>query len=160
MKILTCAKGDLNFSNILAPRRMILVTAIRKEITCECNGLEIPGKSHRHSNNFFFFFDAHLNRIKIVRFCLSINHRLDTCQDLPQYANCGYMQFRSPIFRETVYSLLLDEQKKKYHIGSIDYFRTHTNKCKSCDYTPFDKIIGINKNDEVRVWLYHHHHHY
>ncbi|KAK6624592.1 hypothetical protein RUM44_011451 [Polyplax serrata] len=117
IKILACAKGDSSQSSMMIPRRMILVSSIRKEIKCECSSMSIP----------------------------------DDCKDLPKYANCAYMQFRSPIFRDTVYSLLLDDQKKKYHSSSIEYLRKYTTKCKSCQNVPFANLIGCDENDELML---------
>lgn len=48
IKILTCAKGDLSHSNAMVPRKMILVSSIRKEIACECTGVKIPGECNLH----------------------------------------------------------------------------------------------------------------
>lgn len=76
-----------------------------------------------------------------------------TCVDLPQYASCGYLQFRSSLFREITYNLLTDNQKKEFHGRAIRYLERETRKCGACGGGFFVKILGY-KYDKVYTYFF------
>lgn len=71
----------------------------------------------------------------------------DTCLHLPKYASCGYLRFRMPMFRETTYNLLTDNQKKEFHNRAIRYLEKETRRCRACGNGFFVRILGT-KHDE------------
>ncbi|GLH06159.1 uncharacterized protein GBIM_11658 [Gryllus bimaculatus] len=66
----------------------------------------------------------------------------DVCKDLPDYASCAYMRFRMPNFRDTIYSLLTDSQKKEYHERAMRYLEQETRRCKACHGRHFILLLG------------------
>lgn len=66
--------------------------------------------------------------------------------DLPKYASCGYIQFRSGLFRELTYSLLTEDQKKDFHRKAVRYLERETRKCKACGNTYFDRIFKAHQD--------------
>ncbi|XP_068895089.1 adenylate cyclase type 10-like isoform X2 [Tenebrio molitor] len=72
----------------------------------------------------------------------------ETCADLPRYASCGYLQFRSSLFRDITYNLLTDNQKKEFHSRAIRYLERETRKCKACGNGFFDRILGTRHDKD------------
>lgn len=70
--------------------------------------------------------------------------------DLPKYAFCGYLRFRMPLFRETTYNLLTDNQKKEFHNKAIRYLEKQTRRCRSCGYGFFVRILGAKHDDGLK----------
>ncbi|KAJ3648251.1 hypothetical protein Zmor_020069 [Zophobas morio] len=70
----------------------------------------------------------------------------ECCLDLPRYASCGYLQFKSTQFRDITYNLLTDKQKKEFHQRAIRYLERETRKCKACGQGFFERILE-NKED-------------
>lgn len=64
------------------------------------------------------------------------------------YASCGYLQFRSSLFREITYNLLTDNQKKEFHSRAIRFLERETRKCKACGNGYFDRILGARQDKE------------
>lgn len=60
------------------------------------------------------------------------------------------MRFRSQVFKDTVYKLLLDEQKKKFNYLSIEFLCNHTYRCKACQSVLFERVLGEEINGQVR----------
>ncbi|XP_044265856.1 adenylate cyclase type 10-like isoform X2 [Tribolium madens] len=76
----------------------------------------------------------------------------DECTDLPKYASCGYLQFRSSLFRDITYNLLTDNQKKEFHQRAIRFLERETRKCTSCGGGFFHKILGAyHDKDFIRA---------
>lgn len=71
----------------------------------------------------------------------------ESCMDLPKYASCGYMRFRMPIFRETTYNLLTDNQKKEFHNRASRFLEKETRRCRSCGNGYFVRILGTRTDD-------------
>ena len=63
--------------------------------------------------------------------CTAVNIP-ESCRDLPKYANCGYIRFRSENFRNCVYDSLTDKQRLDFHKRALNYLYQMTNKCDSC----------------------------
>ncbi|XP_044263925.1 adenylate cyclase type 10-like isoform X1 [Tribolium madens] len=72
----------------------------------------------------------------------------ETCSDLPRYASCGYLQFRSSLFRDITYNLLTDNQKKEFHSRAIRFLERETRKCRSCGSGFFVRILGTRQDKE------------
>ncbi|XP_023310586.1 adenylate cyclase type 10-like [Anoplophora glabripennis] len=72
----------------------------------------------------------------------------DTCIDLPKFASCGYMRFRSSEFRETTYNLLTDNQKREFHAKAIRYMEKETRRCRACGSGYFARYLGSGKFDD------------
>ncbi|KAL0279012.1 UNVERIFIED_CONTAM: hypothetical protein PYX00_000659 [Menopon gallinae] len=77
--------------------------------------------------------------------------RSEALQNFPNYASCGFMRFRNPVFRDTMYNLLLDEQKKKYNYLTIEFLCSHTYRCKACHSVLFERILGEEVNGQIRL---------
>ncbi|KAJ3648252.1 hypothetical protein Zmor_020070 [Zophobas morio] len=73
----------------------------------------------------------------------------NVCMDLPKYASCGYLQFRSSMFRNITYNLLTDNQKKEFHHRAMNYLERETNKCNSCGGRYFENIFGAKHDKEL-----------
>ena len=65
----------------------------------------------------------------------------DCCKDLPKYASCGLIKFQLTLFRETTYKLLLDNQRKEFHLRAARYIEKETRRCKSCEGGVFTDIL-------------------
>lgn len=65
----------------------------------------------------------------------------ETCGDLPKYASCGFLQFRSPLFRDITHNLLTENQKKEFHLRAIRFLEKETHRCKACGYGFFEEIL-------------------
>lgn len=74
----------------------------------------------------------------------------ESCTDLPKYAFCGYLRFRMPMFRETTYNLLTDNQKKEFHNRAIRYLEKETRRCRSCGNGFFVRILGTKHDDGLK----------
>lgn len=74
----------------------------------------------------------------------------ENCMDLPTYASCGYLRFRMPMFRETTYNTLTDNQKKDFHNRAVRYLEKETRRCRSCGNGFFVRILGA-RNDDVSI---------
>lgn len=79
--------------------------------------------------------------------CRGLNLYHENCTDLPKYAFCGFLRFRMPMFRETTYNLLTDNQKKEFHNKAVRYLEKETRRCRSCGNGFFVRILGA-KHDE------------
>lgn len=64
-------------------------------------------------------------------YCTSVNIP-ESCRDLPKFANCGYIRFRSENFRNCVYDSLTDKQRIDFHKRALNYLYQMTNKCEPC----------------------------
>nr|XP_023016522.1 adenylate cyclase type 10-like [Leptinotarsa decemlineata] len=73
----------------------------------------------------------------------------ETCTDLPKYASCGYMRFRSSEFRETTYNLLTDNQKREFHERAIRYLEKETRRCRACGNGYFVRQMGGGRLDNT-----------
>ncbi|CAG9833176.1 unnamed protein product [Diabrotica balteata] len=73
----------------------------------------------------------------------------EACRDLPKYASCGYLRFRSSEFRETTYNLLTDNQKREFHERAIRYLEKETRRCRSCGNGYFNRQIGGTRVDHT-----------
>lgn len=73
---------------------------------------------------------------------------LETCLDLPKYASCGYIQFKSTLFRDITYNLLTNQQKKEFHSRAIRYLEKETRRCKSCGYGFFENILRARQKQD------------
>ncbi|CAG9821448.1 unnamed protein product, partial [Phaedon cochleariae] len=71
----------------------------------------------------------------------------ESCTDLPKYASCGYLRFRSSEFRETTYNLLTDNQKREFHERAIRYLEKETRRCRACGNGYFVRQMGGGKID-------------
>lgn len=74
----------------------------------------------------------------------------DSCMDLPKYASCGFLRFRMPMFRETTYNLLTDNQKKEFHNRAIRYLEKETRRCRACGNGFFVRILGTKHDDGLK----------
>ncbi|KAJ8924439.1 hypothetical protein NQ315_007236 [Exocentrus adspersus] len=72
----------------------------------------------------------------------------DSCIDLPKYASCGYLRFRSSEFRETTYNLLTDNQKREFHGKAIRYLEKETRRCRACGSGYFSRYMGGGRLDD------------
>lgn len=81
----------------------------------------------------------------------TIHFFADSCIDLPKYASCGYIRFRSSEFRETTYNLLTDNQKREFHAKAIRYMEKETRRCRACGSGYFARYLGGGKIDDVSV---------
>ncbi|KYB27283.1 Adenylate cyclase type 10-like Protein [Tribolium castaneum] len=72
----------------------------------------------------------------------------EECKDLPKYASCGYLQFRSSLFRDITYNLLTDNQKKEFHQRAIRFLERETRKCQACGGGFFHRILGAHHDKE------------
>ncbi|VEN62831.1 unnamed protein product, partial [Callosobruchus maculatus] len=73
----------------------------------------------------------------------------DSCVDLPKYASCGYLRFRSSEFRITTYNLLTDNQKREFHERAIRYLEKETRRCRSCGNGYFTRQMGGGRIDNT-----------
>uniref|UniRef100_A0A6P7FT00 Adenylate cyclase type 10-like n=1 Tax=Diabrotica virgifera virgifera TaxID=50390 RepID=A0A6P7FT00_DIAVI len=73
----------------------------------------------------------------------------EACRDLPKYASCGYLRFRSSEFRETTYNLLTDNQKREFHERAIRYLEKETRSCRACGNRFFNRQIGGTRIDHT-----------
>ncbi|CAH1106140.1 unnamed protein product [Psylliodes chrysocephalus] len=73
----------------------------------------------------------------------------DSCKDLPKYASCGYLRFRSSEFRETTYNLLTDNQKREFHERAIRYLEKEARRCRACGNGYFVRQLGGGRLDNT-----------
>ncbi|CAH1970769.1 unnamed protein product [Acanthoscelides obtectus] len=73
----------------------------------------------------------------------------DSCMDLPKYASCGYLRFRSSEFRITTYNLLTDNQKREFHGRAIRYLEKETRRCRACGNGYFTRQMGGGRLDNT-----------
>nr|CAH7718092.1 unnamed protein product [Callosobruchus chinensis] len=73
----------------------------------------------------------------------------DSCVDLPKYASCGYLRFRSSEFRMTTYNLLTDNQKREFHERAIRYLEKETRRCRACGNGYFTRQMGGGRLDNT-----------
>ncbi|KAJ8711801.1 hypothetical protein PYW08_008755 [Mythimna loreyi] len=59
----------------------------------------------------------------------------ETYQNLPKYAFCKLMRFRSKNSRKTCYELLPMNQKKEFHTRIVNYLENSKQKCANCGGT-------------------------
>lgn len=59
----------------------------------------------------------------------------ETCQNLPKYAYCKLMRFRSRNSRKTCYELLPMNQKKEFHTRIVNYLENNKQTCANCGGT-------------------------
>lgn len=52
--------------------------------------------------------------------------------ELPWYSRCKFLAFKMPRFQQTVYDLIPDGEKKRYHLKAIDLYKVEAHKCKAC----------------------------
>ncbi|XP_057665067.1 uncharacterized protein LOC130899276 [Diorhabda carinulata] len=77
----------------------------------------------------------------------------ESCRNLPKYASCGYLRFRSSEFRETTYNLLTDNQKREFHERAIRYLEKETRRCRACGNGYFVRQIGGTRVDNtIRIY--------
>ncbi|XP_063366870.1 adenylate cyclase type 10-like [Cydia amplana] len=69
------------------------------------------------------------------------------CADLPKYAFCGYMRFKSTLFQTTTYELLTETQKYDLHARALLYLKQYTRRCWYCGEGCFLKLLGRRTND-------------
>lgn len=74
----------------------------------------------------------------------------ENCLDLPKYASCGYLRFCMPMFRETTYNLLTDNQKKEFHNKAIRYLEKETRRCRSCGNGFFVRVLGTRHDEGLK----------
>ncbi|CAH4029144.1 unnamed protein product [Pieris brassicae] len=74
----------------------------------------------------------------------------DDCDDLPDFAFCGYMKFRHTLFRSTTYDLLTDCQKREMHSRALLYLERYTRKCSSCGSGCFSRLFGLRCDDGLK----------
>lgn len=55
-----------------------------------------------------------------------------------------------PMFRETTYNLLTDNQKKEFHNKAIRYLEKETRRCRSCGNGFFVRILGAKHDDGLK----------
>lgn len=67
----------------------------------------------------------------IVCYCTTGNIP-ESCRDLPKYASCVNIRFRSENFRNCVYDSLTDKQRVDFHKRALNHLYKMTNKCESC----------------------------
>lgn len=63
--------------------------------------------------------------------------------DLPRYANCGYIKFKSEHFMKASYDLLTDQQRKEYHIRALTYLESESKRCEACGGSYFENLEYI-----------------
>ncbi|KAL3287927.1 hypothetical protein HHI36_002383 [Cryptolaemus montrouzieri] len=68
------------------------------------------------------------------------------CRDLPKYASCGYLHFRSNNFLEATYNLLPEAQKIEFHQKAAKYLEKNTRKCRACGNGFFEELTGKMEN--------------
>lgn len=81
----------------------------------------------------------------------SFNIFPESCMDLPKYASCGYLRFRSSTFREITYNLLTENQKREFHEKAIRYLERETRRCRSCGFGYFTRQAGTGRIDRVSL---------
>lgn len=83
--------------------------------------------------------------------CLCTHLRIsDNCTDLPRYANCGYMKFKSENFMKASYDLLTDGQRREYHSKALMYLENESKRCEACGSSYFESLEYI-KDDIMPV---------
>lgn len=86
---------------------------------------------------------------------------LDELRDMPSYAACGLIRFKTPMFRETTYRyflhtsvfskylivihemirLLTEQQKVELHGKALRYLQLNTRRCTSCGEGQFATLL-------------------
>lgn len=56
----------------------------------------------------------------------------ESCHNLPKYAFCRLMRFKSKNSRKTCYELLPLNQKKEFHTRIVNYLENNKQKCSNC----------------------------
>ncbi|XP_063706141.1 adenylate cyclase type 10-like [Culicoides brevitarsis] len=80
--------------------------------------------------------------------CLCTHLRIpENCVDLPRYANCGYIKFKSELFMKASYDLLTDGQQKEYHMKALKYLENESKRCEACGSSYFENLEYIK--DEI-----------
>ncbi|KAB0803414.1 hypothetical protein PPYR_00384 [Photinus pyralis] len=103
--------------------------------------------THGESNIIFSKHFSNPNtELYLKCYCKNIKVH-ESCLDLPKYASCGYLRFRQTTFKETTYNLLTENKKKEFHDKAISYLGMETNRCKSCGYGNFVKLLGVKRNE-------------
>ncbi|XP_022815535.1 adenylate cyclase type 10-like [Spodoptera litura] len=69
-------------------------------------------------------------------------------QNLPKYAFCKLMRFRSKNSRKTCYELLPMNQKKEFHTRIVNYLENNKQKCTSCGGTVMVVQSMLSLNNE------------
>lgn len=72
---------------------------------------------------------------------------LENCTDLPRFANCGFMKFKSKHFMTASYDLLTDQQRKEYHSKALTYLENESKRCEACGSSYFENLQYIK--DEI-----------
>ncbi|XP_061721074.1 uncharacterized protein LOC133527896 [Cydia pomonella] len=72
---------------------------------------------------------------------------LINCADLPKYAFCGYMRFKSTLFQTTTYDLLTEIQKYDLHGRALLYLKQYTRRCWYCGEGCLLKLLGRRTHD-------------
>nr|XP_021191693.2 adenylate cyclase type 10 [Helicoverpa armigera] len=65
----------------------------------------------------------------------SFEYDSENVHDLPKYAFCKLMRFRSKNSRKTCYELLPINQKKEFHTRIVNYLENNKQKCTDCGGT-------------------------
>ncbi|XP_063626702.1 adenylate cyclase type 10-like isoform X2 [Cydia splendana] len=79
-------------------------------------------------------------------YCRGTEELID-CADLPKYAFCGYMRFKSTLFQTTTYDLLTEIQKYDLHARAMMFLKQYTRRCWYCGEGCFHKLLGRCTND-------------
>nr|KAF7425239.1 hypothetical protein H0235_007677 [Vespula pensylvanica] len=74
---------------------------------------------------------------------------LKELENLPKYASCGLIRFKTTIFQDTTYRLLTENQKIELHNKALKYLVRNTRRCISCGEGYFSKLLGEKFLDEV-----------
>uniref|UniRef100_A0A336MUG3 CSON004959 protein n=1 Tax=Culicoides sonorensis TaxID=179676 RepID=A0A336MUG3_CULSO len=80
---------------------------------------------------------------------------IESCKDLPRYANCGFMKFKSEQIMTTSYELLTDHQKKEYHKKILSYLENESKRCEACGGSYFESLQYFKRNilPEIEVQI-------
>ncbi|KAL2712439.1 adenylate cyclase type 10-like, partial [Vespula squamosa] len=90
----------------------------------------------------------HISDIDIQCRCIGIVIP-EELANLPKYASCGLIRFKTTIFQDTTYSLLTENQKIELHNKALKYLERNTRRCISCGEGYFQKLLGEQFLDEV-----------
>ncbi|XP_046390815.1 adenylate cyclase type 10-like [Ischnura elegans] len=78
-------------------------------------------------------------------------YRLNLGIDLPKYAFCSFLKFRTPLHRDTAYGLLTDDQKREFHERAVKYLKGEAHKCNVCGGGPFFEMPSLSA--PLSEWL-------
>ncbi|KAF7401323.1 hypothetical protein HZH68_007143 [Vespula germanica] len=90
----------------------------------------------------------HVNNIDIQCRCIGIVIPKEL-ENLPKYASCGLIRFKTTIFQDTTYRLLTENQKIELHNKALKYLERNTRRCISCGEGYFSKLLGEKFLEEI-----------